>query len=79
MIETNSEGQTKETPMENFFSLTGINFGNIRENDQAITDKITSMVKDGWAIANITSGVYGADKSTGIFVTRYLFRKDEKK
>lgn len=76
MITTTSEGQMKETPMENFFSLVGINFGNIRENDQAITDKITQMTKDGWKLENINSGVYSADKSTGIFITRYLFKRD---
>lgn len=76
MICTTSEGQLKETPLENFFSLTGINFGNVRQNDQAITDKITEMTKAGWALVNTTSGVYSAEKSTGIFITRYLFRKD---
>ena len=78
MILTTSEG-AKELPMENFFSLVGINFGNIRQNDQMITDKITEMTKDGWDLVNTISGVYSADKSTGIFITRYLFRKDEVK
>lgn len=76
MITTTSEGKLKETPMENFFSLVGINFGNVRMNDQAITDKITEMAKDGWSLANVNSGVYSADKSTGIFITRYLFKRE---
>jgi len=78
MITTTSDGKLQETPMENFFSLVGINFQNIRQNDQAITDKITAMTKDGWELVNTISGVYGADKSTGIFITRYLFRRDTK-
>lgn len=78
MILTTSEG-TKELPMENFFSLAGINFGNVRQNDQQITDKITEMIKDGWDLMNVNSGVYGADKSTGIFITRYLFKREEQK
>lgn len=78
MISTTSDGTMKETPMENFFSLVGINFGNVRQNDQAITDKITQMTKDGWELVNTTSGVYSADKSTGIFITRYLFKRDKK-
>ncbi|MEO0312182.1 MAG: hypothetical protein RIQ89_1839 [Bacteroidota bacterium] len=78
MITTSSDGTLKETPMENFFSLAGINFGNIRQNDQAITDKITAMYRDGWELVNVNSGVYGADKSTGIFITRYLFKRSSK-
>src|SRR5690349_3381424 len=58
MISTSSDGKIKETPLENFFSLVGINFGNVRENDQAITDKITQMAKDGWELNNVSSGVY---------------------
>ena len=76
MICTTSDGQLKETPMENFFSLVGINFGNVRQNDQAITDKITQMTKDGWKLENVNSGVYSGDKATGIFITRYLFRRE---
>jgi hypothetical protein len=76
MISTTSDGKLKETPMENFFSLVGINFGNVRMNDQSITDKITEMAKDGWHLENVNSGVYSADKSTGIFITRYLFKKE---
>ena len=79
MITTTSDGKLKETPLENFFSLVGINFGNVRQNDQAITDKITEMTKDGWNLENINSGVYSADKSTGIFITRYLFKRDTPK
>ena len=76
MITTTSDGKLKETPMENFFSLVGINFENVRQNDQAITDKIASMASEGWVLANVNSGVYSADKSTGIFITRYLFKRE---
>ena len=79
MITTTSDGQLKETPMENFFSLVGINFGNVRQNDQAITDKITQMTKEGWELTNVNSGVYSGEKSVGIFVTRYLFKRNTAK
>lgn len=75
MITTGPDGAFKEVPMENFFSLVGINFGNVRQNDKTITDKINEMTSEGWTLEHINSGVYGADKSTGIFVTRYLFKK----
>lgn len=75
MITTGPDGSVKEVQMENFFSMVGINFGNIRQNDKTITDKINEMTADGWKLDHVNSGVYGADKSTGIFVTRYLFKK----
>ncbi len=77
MVTTDPDGNYKEIDMENFFSFVGINFGNVRKNDKMITDKINEMQTQGWELANINSGVYSADKSTGIFITRYLFKKSE--
>jgi hypothetical protein len=75
MITTKPNGEMEEINLENFFSMVGINFGNIRNNDKIITQKITELSKEGWKLEHVTSGVYGADKSTGIFITRYLFKK----
>jgi hypothetical protein len=75
MITTDPDGNYKEMDMENFFSLVGINFGNVRKNDKTITDKLNEMTANGWTLDKVNSGVYSADKSTGIFVTRYLFKK----
>jgi hypothetical protein len=75
MISTDKNGQLEETKLENFFSMVGINFGNIKENDLAITQKIQKMSDDGWELFQTNSASYGADKSTGIFITRYLFRR----
>lgn len=75
MITTKPNGEMEEVVLENFFSMVGINFSNIRNNDKIITQKITELTKDGWKLEHVTSGVYGADKSTGIFITRYLFKK----
>ena len=77
MITTNSEGKLEEIKMKNFFSITGINFGNVRENDQLITDRFADLTNQGWELHDITSGVYSAERSTGIFITRYLFKKEE--
>ncbi|MBX9850290.1 MAG: hypothetical protein K2X86_00860 [Cytophagaceae bacterium] len=75
MITVSAGGQMEELKMENFFSITGINFENVRLNDKMITDKITQLNSDGWQLVTVTPGVYAADKSTGIFITRYLFKK----
>lgn len=78
MISTDSLGTLEETKMENFFSLVGINFGNIKDNDQTIATKVSQMINAGWKLENVTSGVYSAEKSTGIFITRYLFIRERK-
>lgn len=75
MISTGPDGKIEEVQLENFFSMVGINFGNIKENDQKITTKINSLANEGWELMHVNSGVYGADKSTGIFVTRYIFKR----
>jgi hypothetical protein len=77
MVTTDPDGNFKEVNMENFFSLVGINFGNVRKNDKQITDKINDMTAEGWVLESVNSGVYSADKSTGIFITRYLFKRTE--
>ncbi len=82
MITSDVNGAIEEKEMKNFFSLVGINFKNVKENDEMIADKITQMTMDGWELYNVTSGVYspgvGSDAAStgaGIFITRYLFRK----
>lgn len=75
MITASPAGALEEVKMENFFSMTGINFENVRFNDKTITDKIQQMTGDGWELVQVTPGVYAADKGTGLFITRYLFKK----
>lgn len=80
MISTNEKGVMEEAKMKNFFSATGINFSNVRENDSNITNKISAMTAKGWQLQDVTSGVYSNDGKgggTGIFITRYLFRKQK--
>ncbi|MCB0639226.1 MAG: hypothetical protein KDC54_21515 [Lewinella sp.] len=69
----------EETKLLNFFSLGGINFQNIASNDAIITDKINQLSAEGWELVFVTSGVesYGGDvDSNGIFITRFIFRRD---
>lgn len=75
MIATDASGNVVEGDMENFFSMTGINFKNVRFNDKQITSKLTEMSGQGWELQSVNSGCYSGEKATGIFVTRYLFRK----
>lgn len=58
----------------NFYSLTGINFKNVANNDRLIIDNINQWTGEGWELMDVTTGVQSGDKN-GIFITRYLFRK----
>lgn len=67
-----------ETKLLNFFNIGGIRFQNIAANDAVITSKINAMVAEGWELAFITSAVEsdsGKGDSSGIFITRYVFKR----
>jgi len=69
----------KETKLLNFYSAVGINFQNIASNDAMITAKIMEMVKEGWRLQFVVSGVEsdaGKDDGVGIFITRYIFYRE---
>lgn len=79
MITIDENGKTDEVKINNFFSLAGINFGNIRENDQTVTNEIQDLTNQGWTLEHISSGVFSGNQnnSNGIFLTRYLLKKTE--
>ena len=67
-----------ETKLLNFYSATGINFQNIASNDALIADKINTLVGAGWDLTFVVSGVEsdsGQGDGTGIFITRYFFKR----
>jgi len=62
----------------NFYSMVGINFKNIANNDRIIVDQINQFTSEGWELHTVTTGVNSPGEGkggTGIFITRYLFRK----
>lgn len=68
----------EETKLLNFYNIAGIRFQNIAANDAVISSKLTDMIKDGWELLFVTSGVEsnaGGDDGQGIFITRYVFKK----
>ncbi len=69
----------EETKLLNFYSAVGINFRNIASNDAVISAKINQMVADGWELAFVVTGVEsvgGKDDDNGIFITRYIFKRN---
>lgn len=79
IVTTDDAGQVVEKELKNFYSLVGINFGNIANNDRAIVDRINQYDNEGWELMSISTGVHGqtsdGSSSGGVFITRYLFRR----
>ncbi|MCF8364629.1 MAG: hypothetical protein K9H16_02515 [Bacteroidales bacterium] len=68
-----------ETKLLNFYSAVGINFQNVASNDAMITSKINGLIKEGWELKFVLSGVEsdaGKDDGTGIFITRFIFYRE---
>jgi hypothetical protein len=82
MFVTDASGNmTEETKMKNFYSVVGINMGNMNQNDAAIVKKINQLSGEGWELYDVSTGVQSPSKNAdgangeGIYMTRYLFRK----
>jgi hypothetical protein len=70
----------EETKLLNFYNLGGIRFQNIVANDAVISSKINAMIEEGWELAFVTSAVEGdagKDDGNGIFITRYIFKRNK--
>lgn len=81
MIVTNPDGSQKETDMENLFSMAGINFKNIKENEDKLVKTLKTYTDDGWKLEHVTSLTLSQNDSGagGIFMTRYLLSKPAEK
>lgn len=70
----------EETKLLNFYSAVGINFQNIASNDAVVSSKLTKLAGEGWTLVFVTSGVEsdaGPNDGNGIFITRYVFKRDK--
>ena len=70
----------QETKLLNFYSAVGINFQNITSNDSVVSSKLTELANEGWSLVFVTSGVEsdaGHHDNNGIFITRYIFKRDK--
>jgi hypothetical protein len=68
---TYSDGKQEEFELENFYSMAGVNFGNIKGNDKTIITKINQLAKQGYRIVSHSTG------GTGIYCSRIILEKAE--
>ncbi|MHA7842653.1 MAG: hypothetical protein ACX93I_04990 [Winogradskyella sp.] len=69
----------EETKLLNFYNLGGIRFQNIVANDAVVASKLTAMGNEGWELVFVSSSSEsdaGKDDGQGIFVTRYIFKRN---
>ena len=74
MIISDQGDQEVGKDLLNFYSMVGINFKNVANNDKLIVDNINQFTGEGWELYSVNTGVQSNEK-TGIFITRYLFRR----
>lgn len=79
MIITNPDGSQKESDLENLFSMVGINFKNIRQNEDKLVKTLKYYTDNGWKIEHVNTLTLSQTESGngGIFMTRYLLSKQE--
>ena len=78
MIISKDDGTTEEKDMNNLFSVVGINFKNIKENEVSILQTLKSFTDNGWKMySNTPLTLSPGTNGTGIFMTRYLLFKEE--
>jgi hypothetical protein len=79
ILTTDEGGQLIEKELKNFYSMVGINFENIANNDRAIVSRINDYSNEGWELMHVSTGsnqqMSNGSSSGGIFITRYLFRR----
>ncbi|MCB9046536.1 MAG: hypothetical protein H6550_10400 [Chitinophagales bacterium] len=79
ILTTDNNGQLLEKDLKNFYSMVGLNFKNIANNDQAIVERINGYSNEGWELMSVVTGSHAqtseGSSSGGLFITRYLFRR----
>ena len=79
ILTTDDKGQVLEKELKNFYSMVGINFENIANNDRAIVGRINEFSNEGWELVEVSTGsnqpMSNGSSTGGLFITRYLFRK----
>jgi len=68
-IITFHDGKVEEFEMENYYSMVGVNFGNVAENDKKIILRLNLLAQQGYQIVSQSSG------GAGIYSTKIIMMK----
>ena len=68
-IITFPDGKSEEFELDNYYSMVGVNFGNVKENDKKVTLRINLLAEQGYQIISQSSG------GQGIFSTKIIMEK----
>ncbi len=68
-IITFPDGKSEEFELENYYSMVGVNFGNIKENDKKMTLRMNLLAGQGYQIVSQSSG------GQGIYSTKIIMQK----
>jgi len=70
----------EETKLLNFYNVGGIRFQNIVANDALVTSRLNALADEGWELIFVNGGVEsdaGKGDGNGIFITRYIFKRNK--
>lgn len=80
MIVTHADGTQTEAELNNLFSMAGINFGNIKENEDKVLRLLKQYTNEGWKIEQVIPlSLSPSQNGAGIFMTRYFLVREETK
>jgi hypothetical protein len=68
-IITFPDGKSEEFELDNYYSMVGVNFGNIKENDKKMTLRLNLLAKEGYRVVSQSSG------GAGIYSTKIVMMK----
>ncbi len=73
MIITRANGRAdKLIDMDNYYSLLGINFNNITNNEEKVVVLLNILGKEGWEVMGVTSG------GNEVYFTKYVLKRPKK-
>jgi hypothetical protein len=71
MIVTLPNGKQESTNLENYYSLVGVNFGNIEGNDAKVIKTLNDLAKEGWKVVSASSG------GNSLYFTKYTLVREQ--
>lgn len=80
VIVTHADGTQTEAELNNLFSMAGINFGNIKENEDKVLRLLKKYHEEGWKMEQVIPlSLSPSQNGAGIFMTRYMLSREEVK